>query len=297
MLGGEKVNFNLGDKVFTAFNYFILTVITAIVIYPLIYVVSASISNPELISQGKIWFLPKEITFKSYIKVFQNHNILIGYRNTLIYTSVGTAINLIMSIMIAYPLSRKDFYGRGVITGFILVTMFFSGGMIPTYLLVRNLGMLNTIWAVVIPGAVSVYNVIIMRTFFQSIPEEIRESAEIDGSTNINFLIKIVLPLSMPVIAVMTLFYGVAHWNMFFDALIYLSDSNKYPLQLFLRQMLIQDVSEMAEKSDASLTGHVVEMEGLKHAVVIVASLPMLILYPFLQKYFVKGVMIGSLKG
>lgn len=291
------MNFNLGDKVFTAFNYFILTVITAIVIYPLIYVVSASISNPELISQGKIWFLPKEITFKSYIKVFQNHNILIGYRNTLIYTSVGTAINLIMSIMIAYPLSRKDFYGRGVITGFILVTMFFSGGMIPTYLLVRNLGMLNTIWAVVIPGAVSVYNVIIMRTFFQSIPEEIRESAEIDGSTNINFLIKIVLPLSMPVIAVMTLFYGVAHWNMFFDALIYLSDSNKYPLQLFLRQMLIQDVSEMAEKSDASLTGHVVEMEGLKHAVVIVASLPMLILYPFLQKYFVKGVMIGSLKG
>lgn len=291
-------NRGLGDKFFVVFNYFLLFIVGCLVVYPLIYVLSASFSNPERIVLGDIWFLPVEATFNSYLKVFQNEDILIGYRNTIFYTVLGTAINLVLSIMIAYPLSRKDFYGRGVITAFIMFTMFFSGGMIPTYLLVRDLGMLDTIWAIVLPGAVSVYNVIIMRTFFQGIPNEIREAASIDGCSNINFLIRIVLPLSMPIIAVMTLFYGVGHWNAYFDALIYLSDSDKYPLQLFLRQMLIQDdMSEMASMGDEMLSEHLMLIEGLKYAVVIVASLPMLILYPFLQKYFVKGVMIGSLKG
>lgn len=289
---------SLGDKIFTIFSYFILTLVASLVLYPLIYVLSASFSNPERIVLGDIWLLPKGFTIESYLSVFQNDDILIGFRNTIVYTVLGTAINLLFTIMIAYPLSRKDFYGKGGITAFITFTMFFSGGMMPTYLLVRELGMLDTIWAMVLPGAVSVYNVIIMRTFFQSIPEELREAASMDGCSNINFLIRIVLPLSMPIIAVMALFYGVGHWNAYFDALIYLSDTNKFPLQLFLRQMLIQDdMSAMTNMGSEVLSEHLMQVEGLKYAVVVVSSLPMIIIFPFLQKYFVKGVFIGSLKG
>lgn len=230
--------------------------------------------------------------------MFQNEDVWIGFRNTFLYTTLGTAFNLLLSIMVAYPLSRKDFYGRNVLTIFLVFTMFFSGGMVPTYLLVRDLGMLNTIWAVIVPGAVSVYNVVIIRTFFQNIPNELRESAELDGCSNIQYLIKILLPLSKPVIAVMVLFYGVSQWNAFFDALIYLTDRNLFPLQLFLREMLIQDqLSEMVQVSDSTLDNHALTVEGLKYAVVVVASLPMLVLYPFLQRFFVKGVMIGSIKG
>lgn len=294
MLRRESVK----DKVFVILNYILLGIIACLMIYPLIYVLSASFSNPARTILGDIWLFPKEMTVDLYVKVFQNEKILIGYRNTIIYTVFGTFINLLFSIMIAYPLSRKDFYGRNVITVFIMITMFFSGGMIPTYLLVKDLGMLDTIWAIVLPGAVSVYNVIIMRTFFQSIPNELHEAASIDGCGNIAFLMKIVMPLSMPIIAVMTLFYGVGHWNAYFDSLIYLNDESKFPLQLFLRQMLIQeDMSGMSSASDSAISEHLMQIEGLKYAVVIVASLPMLVLYPFLQKYFVKGVMIGSLKG
>lgn len=287
-----------GDKLFTIINYILLTLVICLMLYPLIYVLSASFSNPEKMLQGELWLLPTDFTLDSYLMAFQNRDIWIGYRNTIFYTVLGTAINLVMSIMIAYPLSRKDFYGRGPITAFIMVTMFFSGGMIPTYLLVRDLGMVDTIWAMVIPGAVSVYNVIIMRTFFQNIPEEIREAASIDGSTNLNFLLRIVLPLSVPIIAVMALFYGVGHWNAYFDGLIYLRDTDKYPLQLFLREMLIQDdMSAMTTSGTEGVAAHLLRIEGLKYAVVVIASLPMLIIYPFLQKYFIKGVMIGSLKG
>jgi putative aldouronate transport system permease protein len=267
-------------------------------LYPLIYVLSASFSNPERTVLGEVWLLPKEFNVESYLTVFQNEDVLIGYRNTIMYTVFGTAINILFTILIAYPLSRRDFYGKEVITGFIIFTMFFSGGMIPTYLLIKELGMLDTIWAVVLPGAVSVYNVIIMRTFFQSIPNELREAASMDGCNNITLLVRIILPLSMPIIAVMALFYGVGHWNSYFDALIYLSDKEKFPLQLFLRQMLIQeDMSGMATSGTDVHAEHLMQIEGLKYAVVVVASLPMLIIYPFLQKFFVKGVMIGSLKG
>ncbi|PAD81656.1 sugar ABC transporter permease [Niallia circulans] len=294
MLKRESVR----DKVLVVVNYTLLAIIACLMIYPLIYVLSASFSNPARTVLGDIWLFPKELTVDLYVKVFQNEKILIGYRNTIIYTVFGTFINLLFSVMIAYPLSRKDFYGRNMITVFIMITMFFSGGMIPTYLLVKDLGMLDTIWAIVLPGAVSVYNVIIMRTFFQSIPNELHEAASIDGCGNISFLLKIVMPLSMPIIAVMTLFYGVGHWNAYFDSLIYLNDESKFPLQLYLRQMLIQeDMSGMSSASDNAISEHLMQIEGLKYAVVIVASLPMLVLYPFLQKYFVKGVMIGSIKG
>ncbi len=287
-----------GDRFFGISVYVLVGLITLIVLYPLVYVLSASFSDPSAVLRGELWLFPINPTIDSYLRVFNNQDIWIGFRNTFLYTTLGTALNLALSIMIAYPLSRKDFYGRNALTIFLVFTMFFSGGMVPTYLLVRDLGMLNTIWAVIVPGAVSVYNVIIIRTFFQNIPVELRESAELDGCSNIQYLLKILLPLSKPVIAVMILFYGVSQWNAFFDALIYLTDRSLFPLQLFLREMLIQDqLSDMVQVSDSTLDAHAMTVEGIKYAVVIVASLPMLILYPFLQRFFVKGVMIGSIKG
>lgn len=288
-----------GDRVFDAINTLLLVLITVIVLYPLVFVLSASISDPSVVARGQLWLLPKGINFVGYERVFQNKEILTGYMNTIVYTLIGTVINLVLTICAAYPLSRPDFRGRNVITAIIVFTIFFSGGLIPTYLLVKNLGMLNSIWALLIPNAISVYNVIIMRTFFQSsIPQEIQEAASIDGCNNFRILLRVVLPLSMPIIAVMVLFYAVGHWNAFFNALIYLSDRDKYPLQLILREILIQgQMAAMIDMADDSLAKKLMEVEVIKYAVVVIANLPVLLLYPLLQKYFVKGVMIGALKG
>ncbi|MGE6229791.1 carbohydrate ABC transporter permease [Paenibacillus chitinolyticus] len=287
------------EKAFDWAVYALLTIVSLIVLYPLVFVLVASFSSPEAVMRGEVWLWPKNITWMGYTKIFQNNEILTGYLNTIVYTVVGTAINLILSVAAAYPLSRKDFAGRNAISALMVFTMFFSGGMVPTYLLVKNLGMLNTMWALVIPGAVSVYNIIIMRTFFQSsIPGEMQEAASIDGCSNLGILWKIVLPLSMPIIAVMILFYSVGHWNSYFSGLMYLTDRDKYPLQLFLREILIQgQMQEMLGVGDDSHARNVMEGEAIKYAVVIVANLPVLMLYPFLQRYFVKGVMIGSVKG
>lgn len=289
----------IGDRTFGIVNFLLLCLILVIVIYPLIFVLSASISNPELLLKGEIRLLPKEITFDGYAKVFKNSDVMRGYLNTFIYTGVGTVINLMMTTAGAYALSRKNLFGRNVITALLIFTMFFSGGMIPTYLVIKDLHMLNTIWAMVIPGAISVYNLIIMRTFFQtSIPNEIEEAAHIDGCSNLQTLFRIVLPLSTPIIAVMTLFYAVTHWNSFFDGLIYLTDRSKFPLQLILREILIQeDVADMDATMVESVVQQAMSVEGMKYALVVVANIPVLIMYPFVQKYFVKGVMIGSLKG
>ena len=236
---------------------------------------------------------------KPYKRVFANNDIMLGYKNTVFYTLTGIAVNLAMTVAGAYPLSRKDFYGRNFLMLLFTFTMFFSGGLIPTYLVIQRLNLINNFWVMIIPGAVSVYNMIIMRTFFQStIPGELQEAAFIDGCSNIRILLKIVLPLSMPIIAVMVIFYGVAHWNAFFSALIYISDRTKYPLQLILREILIQNqMQEMMNQDTESLAQQQIMAEGIKYAVVIVASLPVLILYPFLQRYFVKGVMVGAIKG
>jgi len=287
------------EKAFDWAVYALLTIVSLIVLYPLVFVLVASFSSPEAVMRGEVWLWPKNITWMGYTKIFQNNEILTGYLNTIVYTVVGTAINLILSVAAAYPLSRKDFAGRNAISALMVFTMFFSGGMVPTYLLVKNLGMLNTMWALVIPGAVSVYNIIIMRTFFQSsIPGEMQEAASIDGCSNLGILWKIVLPLSMPIIAVMILFYSVGHWNSYFSGLMYLTDRDKYPLQLFLREILIQgQMQEMLGVGDDSHARNVMEGEAIKYAVVIVANLPVLMLYPFLQRYFIKGVMIGSVKG
>jgi putative aldouronate transport system permease protein len=289
----------LGDRTIGVVIYAMLSAVMIVVLYPLIFVASASVSDAISVIKGEVWLLPKNLSFTGYSLIFDNKEILIGYANTIVYTVVGTALNLVMTVLAAYPLSRKDFAGRNVIMAMIVFTMFFSGGLIPTYLLVKNLGMINTMWALILPGVVSVWNVIIMRTFFQtSIPVEVQESAAIDGCSNIQTLWRIVLPLSMPIIAVMILFYSVGHWNAYFNALIYLNDRAKYPLQLFLREILIKSqTDQMTSSMDLSIQKHLMEAEAIKYAVVIVANLPVLLLYPFLQKYFVKGIMIGAIKG
>lgn len=290
---------SFSDRIFNLINYTLLTLLTLIVLYPLVFVLSASISNPEHVLRGEMWLIPKGFNINAYTKIFQNKDILLGYSNTILYTVIGTALNVVMTICAAYPLSRRDLAGRGLVTGLIVFTMFFGGGLIPTYLLIKNLNMLDTLWVMIIPNAVSVWNIIIMRTFFQqSIPGELQESAMIDGCTHIQTLLRIILPLSMPIIAVMVLFYAVGHWNSYFNALIYLTTKEKFPLQLILREILIQsDSGEFVKLTSESAVRMKMSVEGLKYAVLVVANLPMLILYPFLQRYFVKGIMIGALKG
>ncbi|RAV22326.1 carbohydrate ABC transporter permease [Paenibacillus contaminans] len=288
-----------GDRIFDFVNIALLTVILIIVLYPLYFVLIASVSDPVLVLQGKVWFMPETFSFEPYMRVFQNADIVTGYRNVILYTVVGTLVNLILTVAGAYPLSRKDFAGRNAIMLLITFTMFFSGGIIPTYMVVRDLGLVNSFWALILPGAVSVWNLIIMRTFFQNtIPTELQESAFMDGCSNFRLLISIILPLSMPVVAVVTLYYAVGHWNSYFQALIYLSDRSRYPLQMFLRELLIQNqMQNMMETDSESMAKQALMAEGLKYAVIVVSSLPVLCLYPFLQRYFAKGVMIGAVKG
>jgi len=288
------------DHIFDIVNYILLTIILLIVLLPLVHVVAASFSSPAEVMAGNVYLLPKKLSIEAYKGVFKHKDIMRGYRNTIFYTFLGTIINLIMNICGAYPLSRKDFLGRNVFTLIFAFTMFFSGGLIPTYLVVQKLGLLNTIWALLLPGAVSMYNIVVMRTFFQTnIPVELYESAKLDGCSNIQILLKIVLPLSKAILAVITLFYAVGHWNSYFSALIYITDRTKFPLQLFLREVLV--INRMDEvittMDEAAMIAKVTLGEGIKYAVIIIANLPVLLLYPFLQKYFVKGVMIGAIKG
>ncbi|WP_172197451.1 MULTISPECIES: carbohydrate ABC transporter permease [Saccharibacillus] len=291
------------DKIFLAFVYLLLTVALVIVAYPLIYILSASISNPTIVAAGEMWLLPKDITFEGYRRVFQDSSIWNGYLNTVIYTVVGTLVNLIVTLPAAYALSRRDFVGRNLFMILFIVTMFFGGGLVPTYLVVRNLGLVDSMWALILPGATSVWNLIVCRTFFQSsIPRELQEAAEIDGCSNFRLYFRIILPLSTALIAVMALFFGVGHWNNYFSAMIYLNQQEKYPLQLVLRQILVlQEMSAQAGTVDASMAtslNNKAEVAALvKYAVIIVATLPIIAVYPFLQRYFVQGVMIGSVKG
>lgn len=288
-----------GDKVFDVVNVLLMCLVLIIVVYPLWFVVIASVSDPSKVAGGEVLLLPSGFSLKAYKMVFRDSMVMTGYRNTIFYTVLGTCINLVMTVLAAYPLSRKDWVGRKLFTTLIMFTMFFSGGTIPTYLLMNDLGLVNTVWAMVLPGAVSVYNTIVMRTFFNnSIPLELQEAAMVDGCSNTRLLLQIVLPLSKAIIAVMVLFYGVGHWNAFFNALIYLTDSDRYPLQLVLRSILIQNTASQDMLGDVDTLGNRVMLaETLKYALIIVSTLPMMVLYPFLQKFFEKGVMIGAIKG
>ncbi|KAA0965549.1 carbohydrate ABC transporter permease [Sporosarcina sp. ANT_H38] len=288
------------DRIFKIFNYSILTVAMVVVLYPLIFILSASISDPAAVNSGRMWLYPIDITFEGYQRVFNNPQIWNGYKNTIFYTVLGTFINLLVTLPAAFALSRRGFIGRNFFMTMFVVTMFLSGGLIPSYLLVKNLGLMNTVWALVLPNAATVWHIIVCRTFFQyTIPEDLEDAAKIDGASILHFFGKVVLPLSTPIIAVMALFYGVDHWNSYFNAMIYISDTSKYPLQLVLREILVlQEMSTNVNNLDGAALQNQANIAAImKYAVMIVATLPLIIVYPFMQRFFVQGVMIGSVKG
>ena len=286
------------DRVFGAVNMGLLTVLVLLVLYPLIYVVSCSVSDPSAVGAGEVILLPKGFTLMGYRRVFQEDAILTGYGNTLLYTVVGTAINLAVTVPAGYALSRRDLPFRRAIMAVFAFTMYFGGGLIPTYIVCSKLHLVNTRWILIILGSVSVYNIILIRTFCGStIPEELREAAFIDGCSNTRFFFTFVLPLSKAIIAVVALYIAVSHWNNYYNALVYTTDTSLHPLQLYLRQLLlvtmgtdsVSDPDALKEIQDMILT--------IRYAVIVISTLPIMCLYPFLQKYFVQGVMIGSLKG
>lgn len=287
------------DHVFYLLNYCFLCACMMIVATPLLNVIAQSLSSPRAVIAGRVTFWPVEFSTMAYREVFRSKLLIDGYKNSIVYTTVGTCINIVMTVMAAYPLSRPDFVGRNIITKLFVFTMIFTAPLIPTYLNIRNLGMLDKIWAITVPGAISVYNMIIARTFFQnSIPDEMIKAAELDGADDIQIIFMIILPLSKAVLAVLVLFYAVGHWNAYFDAMIYFNSQSKFPLQLALRDILsnagaIENMTNISIEQSMRLA----TVEVMKYAIIVFGSLPVICLYPFIQKYFVKGVMIGSLKG
>ena len=289
------------DELFAILNYAFITLIFLATFYPLIYIVSASISDPYIVSAGGMWLWPVGINFSGIQKLLQYKDIWLGYKNTIFYTLLGTSINLFVTLPCAYALSRKDFLAGGVFMKFIFVTMVFGGGMIPTYMLVSSLHMLNTVWALVLPVAATVYNIIVSRTFYSStIPHELEEAAEIDGMDEFGIFFKIVLPLSVPIIVVMAIFYGVDHWNSYFNAMIYITKREKFPLQLILREILIVNSMDNAINQiddPAAFEERITTALLIKYGSMIVSTVPLVVVYLFGQKFFIKGVMIGSVKG
>ncbi|WP_425464928.1 carbohydrate ABC transporter permease [Paenibacillus dokdonensis] len=298
MLNKTSIRDSVTDKFFLGIVYIFLSLVLLLILFPLLHILSASFSSPSAVTSGKVWLWPVDFSLIGYKAVFQNSDILVGFGNSFFYTIVGTLVNVSFTAMLAYPLARKTFYGRGLIMILLVFTMFFDGGLIPNYLLVKSLGMVNTRWAMIIPGALAVFQVIIARTFFQSIPEELAEAADMDGCSDMRFFLRIVLPLSKPILAVLFLMYAVGHWNAYFNALIYLKDSSMFPLQIFLRNILIlnSENSDMLTNVNSLLVQQGLK-DLLKYSLIVVSTAPVLIIYPFVQKHFVKGVMIGSLKG
>jgi len=286
------------ERFFDYGNLLFMIVLIIITFYPMLYILFASLSDPTLLAQHRgLLTTPMGFSVDAYIRVFENSNILIGYRNTIIYVVGGTTIDVVLTTLGAFVLSRRNVLWQEPILFLIIFTMFFSGGLIPTYLLVsRSLGWVNSPLALIVPGAIQTFNLIIMRTAFIEVPYELEEAAKIDGANDFQVLVQVYLPLIKPVLAVMILFYAVGHWNSFFPALIYLRDRNLYPLQLILREILIQNSTD--SMTITSATGNV-EMvaETVKYATIVVVTLPILLIYPFLQRYFVKGVLIGGIKG
>lgn len=287
-----------GDRIFRALCYFIMTLLLLLVLCPLIFVCSASVSDPSMVASGKVLLLPKGFTLDGYRRVFQDKSILTGYANTIFYTTVGTLINLAVTVPAGYALARSTLPGKKFFMTYFMIPMYFGGGLIPTFLVVNALHLYNTRAVMVLLYAFSMYNCIICRTFFGGLPKEVEEAAIIDGCTSFQVFWQIVLPLSKALMGVMVLYFAVAHWNTYFSALIYLRDADKHPLQLVLRKILILETAsdDMIGMEEAALAKLQLK-ELVKYAVIIVSSLPVLILYPFLQKYFDQGVMIGSVKG
>lgn len=289
------------DKLFYCFNTCLLLLLGVIFFYPLYFVLIASVSDPSAVAIGSVTILPKGVSLEAYRIVFNDPRIFTGYRNSIFYTILGTALNVLVTVLCGYALSRKDFFLRGFMISFLLFTMFFSGGLIPTFLLVKNLNLYNRPVLMIILGAASVWNIMIARTWYAtSLPEELKEAAWVDGCNTATFFAKIAFPLSGALMAVLALFYAVEHWNSYFQAMIYLSSYEFFPLQIILRDILLsnQFSAAMTDSINYEVAGELIRYKELiKYAVVVVASVPMLIAYPFVQKYFVTGVMMGSLKG
>ena len=308
----KKENYNMKTKpvkrcredvIFDTVIFIILTLILFVVAYPLYWVIISSFSDPTAVSAGKVLLRPIGFTLKGYAEVFKNSQVMRGFFNSIVITFVGVCVNLAVTLPTAYALSRDNFSGKKPITVFYMITMFFGGGMIPTYMVVKNMQLLNTIWALVLPGCLSVYNMIVARTFFKSnISEELYEAGEIDGCTQSRFFFQIALPLSKAIIAIMVLYYGVGHWNSYFSALLYISDQDKYPLQLVLRNILITNQTALSQTATTAAARAALQeqqqlIDVMKYSLIIISSVPVLIMYPLVQKHFVKGVMIGSVKG
>lgn len=287
-----------GDKIFYFFVYTFINLLTLSVLYPLIYILASSFSSPSAVLAGKVFIWPVEFTLMGYERVFSNPNVWLGYRNTIFYTIVGTSINIFFTLTCAYPLARKGLPYRSFITRIFVFTMLFSGGMIPTYLLVRSLKMINTAWALLIPGAMAAYQMIVTRTFISStIPDEMLEAAQIDGCNDFAYFFRFILPLSKPVISVIAMQYAVQHWNSYMNAFIYLNEKRLYPLQVFLREVLVLSKVSIDTILDEDMQTVIGLSEVIKYSLIVASTVPILMVYPFIQKYFVKGIMIGSVKG
>lgn len=297
----NKMKESREDKIFHVFNNIFLFLCAVVVIVPMMNVVSSAFSEPTNVLNGRVSFLPVGLSVKSFQYVFENDLIISGYVNSIIYTVLGTLISVVITILAAYPLSRKELKHKGFFTGLFLFTMLFSGGLIPTYLVVKKLHMVNTMWAVLIPNCLSVYNMVIARTFYNTqIPSDLYEAAEIDGAGDFTVFLKIACPLSKPILAVLALFYAVGLWNMYFDAVLYLNSYSQYPLQVILKEIMMNATTQanMVKATGVMTNADTLAMtESLKYSTILCACIPMLILYPFVQKYFSKGLMIGSLKG
>jgi len=294
------------EPLFYTLNLLILTIVLVLVAYPIIYIVSSSFSDPEAVITAQVRLLPVRPTFEGYRAIFGYEMVWVGYANSMFYMILGTSLNVVITMLLAYPLSRKDFVGRNIIMFLFAFTMFFRGGLIPTYLLVRGLGLLDTRAALIVPKLIIAWHLIIARTYLQSsIPQQLYDAAKVDGASNTRMLFSVVLPLSGPLVAVITLFYAVMHWNAFFDALIYIRNDALKPLQLVLREILVANSAELTTVIMDNMTGNQLQrlteyqyLQALLHySLIVVAMVPMLILYPFVQKYFVQGVMIGAIKG
>jgi putative aldouronate transport system permease protein len=287
---------SLGSKVFDIFNYAFLTFCAIITILPFIYVIAASFATDVEIAARPFFLFPKKPTLETYRYIFASESIIHSLFVSIYVTIVGTLVNLFFTFTMAYPLSKSNIVGKNWIINGIIFCMLFSGGMIPTYIVIKSLHLLDTYWALWLPGAISPFNLFIVRNFFQQLPNELEEAAKIDGCSTIGIFLRIILPLSMPIIATFTLFYGVGHWNNFFGPLLYINDSNKWPLQVMLRNIVLLSSGIMSDLSQFD-PNFVPPEESLKMGVIVVGTVPILLVYPFLQKYFVKGVLVGSLKG
>ncbi|CAH1208080.1 Diacetylchitobiose uptake system permease protein DasC [Paenibacillus allorhizoplanae] len=288
------INLTVGEKIWQVVVYFILIILALLCLLPFLYVVAVSVTPESEVVRKGIVIIPESFTFLAYKEVFISHGIGQAYKITLFRTIVGTALNVLFTVLAAYPLSKKYLPGRSTFLIFIVFTMMFSGGLIPTYLLIRSLGLLNSPWVLIIPHLISAFNLVIIKGFFEQLPAEIEESARVDGASELQALWRIILPLSMPVLATISLFYAVGHWNSYFDAIVYLNDANLMPLQVVLRNILLNIASESAESMANSGT---VSKFAVQMAAVVVTTVPILIVYPFMQKHFTKGVLMGSIKG